>query len=106
MKLPGFRLPKNQQFAYKPRYWDPKEEERRERDERLNKLAETDLDAMKSRISGTFKHGGSSGGFTGSYRNQQMAKSNFVLIAVIAVLLFLTYLLLVVYLPQIEALLG
>lgn len=106
MKLPGFRLPKNQQFAYKPRYWDPKEEERRERDERLNKLAEDDVEAMKSRISGTFKHGGSSGGFTGSYRSQQMAKSNFVLLAVIVSLLFLAYLLLVVYLPQIESLLG
>ncbi len=106
MKLPGFRLPSNQQFSYKPRYWDPKEEERRERDERLQRIANNDVEAMKTRISGTFKHGGTSGGYTGSYRNRQMAKSNFVLIAVIASLLFLSYLLLVVYLPRLEAMLS
>lgn len=105
MKVPGFRLPKNQQFNYKPRYWDPKEEERQEREKRLEMLSKGGTEAMKERISGTFRRGGS-GAVQGSYRNRQVAKSNFVLIAVVAGLLFVCYLMLMVYLPRLEAMLS
>ena len=105
MKIRGFRLPKNQQFNYKPRYWDPKEEEKEERRQRLKMLEEGGVEAMKERISSRFKRGGS-GAVTGSYRSRQVARSNFVLIAVIAALLFLCYLLVVVYLPRLDEMLS
>lgn len=102
MKMPGFRLPKNQKFAYKPRYWDPKEEEKKERADRLKLLEDGGTEAMKERISSTFRRSSGSGGYTGSYRNRQVAKSNFVLVAVIIGLLYFSYLMLTVYLPRIE----
>lgn len=107
MKMPGFRLPKNQQFNYKPRYWDPKEEERKERQERVDMLGEGGVDAMKARISSTFNRnsGGSGGAGRGTYRNRQVARSNFVLVAIIAVLLLLCYMAMTVYMPRLEELL-
>ena len=106
MKMPGFRLPQNQKFAYKPRFWDPKEEERQERNARLKKIEEGGLDGMKERISGTFKRTSGVGGMTGTYRSRQVAKSNFVLIGIIVALVFLCYFAFTVYLPRIEAFMG
>jgi hypothetical protein len=108
MKMPGFRLPKNQQFNYKPRYWDPKEEERLERQQRADLLKEGGVEAMKTRISTTFQRssGGSGGLNRGTYRNRQVAKSNFVLVAIIGVLLLLCYLGMTIYLPQLEQMLS
>lgn len=101
--MPGFRLPKNQQFAYKPRYWDPKEEERQDRANRLKKMEEGNLSGMKERISGTFKRSTGAGGMTGNYRSKQVSKSNFVLVSIIAALILLCYAAFTVYLPWLEA---
>lgn len=108
MAFRGFKLPRNQQFSYKPRFWDPKEEERKERQARADLLSEGGVDAMKTRISATFKRnsGGSGGLDRHAYRNRQVAKSNFVLVAIIGALLFLCYLGMTVYLPQLEKMLG
>lgn len=100
-----FKLPKSQKFSYKPRYWDPKEEEKKEREERRKMLEEGGVDAMKERISTRFRRGGS-GAVQGRYRSKQVAKSNFVLIAVIVGLLMASYYLLTVYLPRLEEMLS
>lgn len=104
MKIPGFRLPKNQQFNYKPRYWDPKEEERQERQQRVDMLRDGGVDAMKARISSTFKRNSGAGNGVGraTFRSRQVAKSNVTLVVIIAVLLLLSYLAIVVYLPRFE----
>lgn len=108
MRIRGFKLPKNQQFNYKPRFWDPKEEERQERLARAQKLGEGGVEAMKTRISATFQRnsGGSGGAERHAFRNRQVAKSNFVLVAIIAALLFLCYIGMTVYLPQLEKMLS
>jgi hypothetical protein len=91
------RLPKNQQYIYKPRYWDPKKEELEERLKRVHSMQEDDQDAMKARISsGLRRH---SYGNT-SYRRQQVIRSNVVLFGVVLGLLFITFLLLTSYLPR------
>lgn len=105
MRFPGFRLPKNQQFSYKPRFWDPKEEEKREREERAKMLADGGVDAMKARISSTFQRSSGGGAGRATYRSRQVARSNFVLVAVIAILLLLCYVGMTVYLPQLEEML-
>lgn len=104
MRFPGFRLPKNQQFNYKPRYWDPKEEERQERQARIDMLQDGGVDAMKARISSTFKRNSGAGNGVGraTFRSRQVAKSNVTLVVIIAVLLVLSYFAIMVYLPQLE----
>ena len=93
-----FKVPKHQKYQYNPRYWDPQKEELEERLRQVKLRQGTDTDAMKARISGSFKRNQSrrGGGFGGSANR----RSNFILILVVVVLLVLSYLFLVYYLPQ------
>ncbi len=95
-----FRVPKHQQFDYKPRYWDPRKEELQERLKYLEELQEDGVDGMKARISGGLRRGGYMA--DNRFRQRQVMRSNLILIGVIIALLILCYLMLMVYLPQIE----
>jgi hypothetical protein len=99
------KLPKHQQYEYKPRYWDPRKEELKERLERAEKAKENDVEAVKSRLSsGGLRRGFSADGR--SVRQQQVLRSNLILLGVIAIILFLSYLFLTAYLPRIANAVG
>ncbi len=87
--LKFFKVPKHQQFNYKPRYWDPKKEELDERIERIHEMKNRGVEASKARISGSFRKG-----FKGDmqYRRSQVRRSNMLLFFIIAVLIFISYL--------------
>ncbi|MDX1942727.1 MAG: hypothetical protein SFU99_19340 [Saprospiraceae bacterium] len=92
------KVPKHQQFDYKPRFWDPEKEEQQERLKRIKMMGTDDPEATKSRIAAGFRT--RAYGNTGSYRRQQVMRSNAILFAVVVGLLLLTFLLLTNYLPR------
>jgi hypothetical protein len=96
------RLPKHQKYDYIPRYWDPEKEELNERLKRIEDIQNGDPEALKARLSGGFRRGYNQGG-NGRFRKQQTKKSNLVLLGVIVVLLFLSYMFISVYLPELAA---
>ncbi len=93
-----FKGPKNQQFEYKPRYWNPRKENLEERI-RNQEADPSDPEALKARISAGFRRG--SGYGYQKQKNQDIKRSNMFLIAIIITLLFISYLFLSVYLPEI-----
>lgn len=97
-----FKPPKNQQFSYKPRYWDPKKEESEERRQRIEQLQNGGVEAMKTRISGGFRKG-QGGKAAGAYRSARVKKSNSTLVIVLVCLFVLAYLAYEVYFPDLEA---
>ena len=99
------KIPKHQKYDYKPRYWNPREEELQERLQRAEDIKKGDPEAIKARLSGGFRRGYEQGRDV-RFRKQQAIRSNMVLLAVIAVLLFLSYMFLTVYLPDIAASIG
>ncbi|HLF64476.1 MAG TPA: hypothetical protein VI603_12015 [Saprospiraceae bacterium] len=90
---------KHQRFNYIPRYYDPEKEEREARIKAAMGMSDTHPEAMKSRISRSFreKHRGSLKSQRGAAR-----RSNLILIVTLITLLLLTYILLTRYLPVIE----
>ena len=96
------KVPKNQQFEYKTRYWDPKKEELEERLKRIEEMQGTDSESMKARISSGLR---SRSYANTSYRRQQVMRSNVTLFAVVVGLVFITFLLLTNYLPRLVELL-
>ncbi len=86
-----FKPPKNQQFSYKPRYWDPKKEEAEKLRQRVEELQNGGVDAMKTRISGGFRKG-AGGMAAGSYRSARVKRSNTTLFITLICLLALAYL--------------
>ncbi len=103
MALPKFiKTPKNQKFDYKPRHWDPKKEDLEAR-LKLAQGDENSAEAVKSRLAGGFRR---SFNAQPSARNQSARRSNILLFAIIVVLVFVAYLILMVYLPEIETFLN
>ena len=93
-----FRMPKHQQYEYKPRYWDPKKEELQERLKRAEDRKGNSAEAVKSRIAGGFKRGYAS---DMRLRKKQVMRSNAILLGIIVALVLLSILFLTVYLPKI-----
>ena len=100
-----FKTPKNQQFSYKPRYWDPKKEEAEERRMRIETLQNGGVDGIKERLRGGFRKG-TGGEAAGRYRNERVRKSNMSLVIIMIVLAVITYILYYVYMPELERMLG
>jgi len=88
-----FKTPKPQRFDYKPRFYDPEKEELRDRLRSADQKEDYSADNMKSRISGGFRR--KTGGYATDrqFRSQQVKRSNFMLLAIIAFLIFTGYLL-------------
>lgn len=97
-----FKPPQHQQFSYKPRFWDPKEEEARQRQARVKQLETGGVDAMKTRISGGFRRG-QGGKAAEGYRSARVQRSNYTLVIVMVSLLVLTYIGYVYYFPDLDA---
>ena len=100
-----FKTPKNQQFSYKPRYWDPKKEEAEERRLRIETLQNGGVDGIKERLRGGFRQG-AGGEAAGRYRNERVRRSNYSLVIIMIVLAVITYVLYTVYMPELERMLG
>ena len=92
-----FRMPKHQQFHYKPMHYDPQKEELESRVEQLKDLQEDSLEGAKARIASGIRssHLGNE-----TYRKQLKRRSAFIFVAVIVMLIILSYFLLSVYLPE------
>ena len=91
-----FKTPKHQKFDYKPRYWDPAKEDL---DNRIKQAQGADTEAMKARISRGFRRGSTAG--YAEKRAIERRRSNKILLITVIVLVFLCYLFLTVYLPEI-----
>lgn len=97
-----FRTPRHQRYNYKPRFYDPQKEEVNERVRQIEAIKDGDVEEIKNRITGGFRQG-SYGTGASTYRNQQVFRSNMILLAVIVGLCFFTYIFLSLYLPEIAA---
>lgn len=97
-----FKTPKNQQFSYKPRYWDPKKEEAEKLKKRVEQIQNGGVGAMKTRISGGFRKG-AGGAAAGEYRSARVKKSNSTLLIVLICLMGLAYIVYKMYFPELEA---
>ncbi len=93
-----FRTPRHQKFNYVPRYYNPIKEKIDEIVKGHEHDANNDTELIKSRISSTFRRRGT-GGNT-AYSQVARRRSNYLLLAIIAILLALTYAFLTVYLPR------
>ena len=93
-----FRVPKHQQYDYKPRYWDPKKEDLQERLEQIEQMKGRNPEAVKARLSGGFRRGFEA---NSSARKGQVLRSNLVLLAIVVLLVGFSYMFLTVYLPEI-----
>ena len=98
-----FRTPKHQQFAYKPRHWDPQKEELEERLQRIEEMKQGGLEGTKARISGNLRRA-----YKGNdtYRRKLVMRSNFVLLGIIALLILACIFLFQYFIPQIETFMG
>ncbi|PSR12980.1 MAG: hypothetical protein DA408_14805 [Bacteroidetes bacterium] len=92
-----FKVPVHQKFSYKPMHYDPRKEELEERLRTLTELQRDDIAGAKSRIASGLRSGYLA---DQTYRQQQIRRSNLVIVGVVIMLLVLGYLLLNVYLPE------
>jgi hypothetical protein len=97
-----FKTPKNQQFSYKPRFWDPKKEEAEKLRRRVEQLQNGGVDAMKTRISGGFRKG-QGGEAAGAYRSARVKKSNTTLLIILICLLVVSYIIYTMYFQDLNA---
>ncbi len=100
MALFGFFKPlKPVRFTYHPRFYDEKREEMLERRKAAEELQGDNPEALKARIRRSMRR--KSTYLTDkSVRQRQAAKSNIMLVAIIAALVIITYFAIEVYLPR------
>jgi hypothetical protein len=96
--LSFFRVPKPQRYKYVPRYYNPDKEELESRLAKLRSESKNDPEAMKSRIASGLRRRHK---VDADYKKKQMLRSNLILILVIILLLFVSYIVLVRYTPEI-----
>lgn len=80
-------------------HYDPQKEELQERLKALKELQRDDVDGAKARISSGIR---GRYGVDQAYRKQQVLRSNLILVGVVVMLIVLGYLLLNVYLPELN----
>jgi hypothetical protein len=99
-----FKLPRNQKFDYKPRYWNPEKEALEERLSKYKEGNKGDTQAVKTRLARGFKQNKGAGiGYKVSreIRAKEARRSNKILMFTIIALVFIAYLLFEVYLEEI-----
>ena len=97
--LNPFRVPKHQKYKYVPRYWEPEKEEFKQRIRQSAHADSGNPEDMKARISRGFQRRSL---YRGTAHKVATRRSNLILLALIVGLLYLAYVLIVKYLPQIE----
>ena len=87
-------------FDYRPRFYDEKKEEFKQRLKKAEELAGDDPDALKARIRRSLQR---KSGYLADrqFRQKQLLKSNLLLLAIVAVLIVLTFVAIEIYLPRI-----
>ena len=90
---------KNRTFDYVPRYYDQDKEELEKRLKRY-KPKEGDTELTKQRIRGGFRRKYQ---VKDDYTSRTQKRSNLILLATLVILIFVTYIFLVEYLPKIIA---
>ena len=98
MKWRLSKLPKYKNYTYTPRYYNERKEELKEILEGVEERKSEGVDGVKARISHGLKSGAS---LDRSYRKRRVRHSNYRLLLVIIFLLFLAYVIVTVYLPDI-----
>jgi hypothetical protein len=93
-----FKTPNHRQFDYIPRHWNPRKEDLEKRLESAQKKTSKDVAGMKARISGSMRRGGSFAD-TKRTRSSYIFRSNLMLLGIVIVLVAVSYLLFVQYLP-------
>lgn len=88
----AFRLPRNQQFQYKPRFWEQEKEELEQRIKQMQGDDDATAEEIKERISLRFRQKAYSTDI--GYRQKQVRKSNLTLILSIVVLSLFCFVLL------------
>jgi len=99
------KLPRHQQYQYKPRFWNPEKEDLEERLKQAEELKKGNADSVKARLSGSFRRGYQKAE-DARFRQRQVKRSNLVLLGVITLLVLFSYLFISVYLPEIAAAIG
>ena len=100
-----FKKTSHQRFEYNPRYWNPQKEDLERRLELSKKKKGNDPEAIKARISAGMRRGSYMS--DRSVRTNYVFKTNMIRIGILVILLLLSYLFFVNYLPSmLEALLG
>jgi hypothetical protein len=84
-----FKMPQNQQFQYRPRFWDQEKEELEKRMRKIQNPEEVTAEEIKDNISMTFRNRG--GGADPKFRSQQVMKSNKILVLTILILAIFAY---------------
>ena len=92
-----FKTPRHQQFKYIPRYYDPQKERAEKILANARGEGKGEAELVKSRIAASFQR---KSGSHRSARSGFVTRSNILLLAIIVILVGLTYLLLTVYLPE------
>ncbi len=87
-------------FDYHPRFYDEKKEEFKQRLKKAEELTGDDPEALKARIRRNLQR---KSGYLAdrSVRQKQMVRSNLMVLAIIAVLIVLTFVAIEIYLPRI-----
>ncbi len=95
------RVPKHQQFEYKPRYWNPEKEELDNRLRRTEAANSDDPEAIKARIISGFRSKGYGYGKQQmSFRSRETKRSNRTLFIILAVLALISYIFIKTVLPE------
>jgi len=88
------KTPDPSQYDYKPRFWDPEKEKLERRAAELaRRKAQGTADDVKGRLSGSFRNGRNKGADAKLIRRDAKRRSNYTLLAIIIVLVLLSYLL-------------
>lgn len=87
-----FKMPQNQQFQYRPRFWDQEKEELEKRLRKIQNPEDVTADEIKENISMTFRNRG--GGADPKFRSSQVMQSNKILILTILILVVFVFILL------------
>lgn len=95
------KLPKHKQYKYKPRYWNPEQEDLENRLRKASGRTQSTAEGVKERISSSFQRGGDRR-FNPYVRSTQVRRSNVMLIGIIIALLALCYKILSLSMPGIE----
>ncbi|MEM8907023.1 MAG: hypothetical protein AAGD05_04180 [Bacteroidota bacterium] len=92
-----FKTPGHKRFEYTPRHWDPQKEDLEKRLENAKKNNGSDPESVKARISNNMRRGSYRHRGAGAARNSW--RPNLLFLGIVIVLVAITYLLLLQYLP-------
>ena len=98
-----FKAPKHQRYRYIPRHWDPEKEELEKRLKEVEGRKENSPEQMKARISSKLKRRGGRYEESKELKRKALRSYNIRMILMLVFILWLSYVVIVKYLPRIVA---